>query len=137
MRLLAIAILATAAALLLTRFDATAAKPEPGLDQVDVARIQLVGFTAIHYSGSLGGIFGATEKCRGDFLGSRMCEYEEAVLSTTLPDATEEAWINTRALNAITSGGATLCLGWTSDSQDSSIPGGRVASRWSDYDLVV
>ena len=57
----------------------------PEVQAVEVGRFQLVGFTDMTYVGNLGGWFGATEKCQVDFAGARICTFDEARNTTTLP----------------------------------------------------
>ncbi len=66
----------------------------PALPSAPV-RWQLVGFTSATYTGDMGGVFGATQKCQLEFPNSRVCSIEEVGATTSIPPTlTGEAWIN-------------------------------------------
>ena len=117
MRPLTVIALVAIVGLLASQLPATAAKPPPEPDQVEVVNFpdpqtvtgfQLVGFTIATFDGDETR-FGFTRACQTEFgPTSRMCSPEEVVRTVAIPeDLSGSAWVDPAAPNTAD------CSQWT------------------------
>ncbi|MCL5017218.1 MAG: hypothetical protein M1155_00930 [Patescibacteria group bacterium] len=82
-----------------------------------LAGVKYVGLTTTTYTGNLGGIIGANDKCNSFSAGSHMCAFDEILKSGQHTSLSATGWMqNPDGYTCAVSGSLANCNGWTTNS---------------------